>query len=265
MKKVKLAILFLFALANFTKAVADDYIPLVKEGAVWYYDQRYFAFSLNAPSMKSWFEGDTIIEGEVYKRQFMEMADYYPEPYVIRHFFKAWQEHDKKVYAWDNYLKRKVLYYDFNLKKGDTIPDINGDVTDACEMVIDEDTIEVNWIKRRRLTIKYEYVENEQPSGYNIYWVEGVGSSRDLWKPRGDNGLGGYSYFEYLENDTCLFTQENFYLPRNGAGTASGISSCYSENMGKTHSVDCFDLQGRRLKGEPKRGIYIKDGKKVCR
>ena len=263
MKKVKLAILFLFALANFTKAVADDYIPLVKEGAAWRYDMRYQTGDTQS-NITFCFEGDTIIENEKYKCLYVKMIFTYPEYHVTSRFDSAWQEQGKKVYVWNGYLNKKVLYYDFSLRKDDAIPCICNEPEDAIGKVTDEDTIEVNGIKRRRLEVSYEYEERGKQQTVRAYWVEGIGSSHALSTPVAF-APGGYDYFEYFENGNCFFTQENFYLPRNGAGTASGISSCYSENMGKTHSEDCFDLQGRRLKGEPKRGVYIKDGKKYCR
>lgn len=263
MKKIQLAILSLFSFASLSTAVAYDYIPLVKEGAVWRYDMRYQTGDTQS-NITFWFEGDTIIEQEKYKSLYLQVIFTYPEYRVTRGFHSAWQEQGKKVYVWNGYLNRKELYYDFSLKKDDAMPNIYDEPEDAIGTVTDEDTIEVNGIKRRRLVVNYEYEERGRQQVAKAYWVEGIGSSHALSSPVAF-APGGYDYFEYFENGTCLFTRENFYLPRNGAGTASGISSCYSENMGKTHSEDCFDLQGRRLKGEPKRGVYIKDGKKYCR
>ncbi|MBQ6187332.1 MAG: hypothetical protein IJK49_05270, partial [Prevotella sp.] len=43
----------------------------------------------------------------------------------------------------------------------------------------------------------------------------------------------------------------------------TGIESVHAG--GKEASNEVFDLQGRRLKEEPTRGLYIKDGKKVVK
>ena len=261
----KLILLFVLFCTNLPFLVADDYIPLVKEGAVWVYDWRFQMGDPASNYMKYWFEGDTIIEGEQYKCQYIELALSYPERSVTKRFHRAWQEQNKKVYVWNNNLHKKDLYYDFNLKKGDSVPYLPNDPVDAKKEVTDEDTIKVNGIKRRRLQFTYDYVYMGNRIEITTYWVEGIGGCKSLLNSNGAVGWDGPDGFEYFENGTCLFTQENFYLPRNGQGTASDIPSHYDTNTEKGHSPVYFDLQGRRLKGEPKRGLYIKDGKKVVK
>lgn len=258
----KWMLLFVSFCANLSEMVADDYIPLVKEEAVWEYDMRYLTSDTQS-NIRIWFEGDTIIGNEKYKCLYLKLIFTYPEYHITSRFESAWQEQDRKVYVWNEFLNRKVLYYDFNLKKGDAISNLYGAPEDAVGIVTDEDTIEVNGIKRSRLEITYEYEKHGSQQQIKAYWVEGIGSNSALFTPVAFTP-GGYDYMEYFESDTCLFTQENFYLPKNGTGTASGMSSRYGANTEEPHSVGCFDLQGHQIKGTPKRGIYIKDGKKYA-
>ena len=256
MKIVKHTISLLFAFTCVTIAIADNYIPLVKEGAVWVYDLRYEVGD-PTPTMKFWFEGDTIIEGEQYKREYIEMTFYYPEFRIVKRYESAWQEQDKKVFVWDGYGQKKALFYDFKLKKGDKVPHLNNISTDAWKEVTDEDTIEVNGIKRRRLEISYDYNYGRWQTVNKVYWVEGIGSSQMLNNPT----IGGYNGFEYFEGDSCLFTRNEFFLPRNGSGTATEVrTSSIKDQPLKPSPI--FDLQGRRLSEKPKRGMYIQNGKK---
>ena len=97
--------------------------------------------------------------------------------------------------------------------------------------------------------------------------VEGVGYK--------DNGLIlGMSferptcYCDYMtfkacyENGVCIFTNEDF--------KAAPITSSIKETLRPVitnipKSSATFDLQGRRINGELKRGLYIRDGKKVIK
>lgn len=253
---------FLFFFSGIVTVVADNYIPLVKENAVWLYDQRYQVEYPYTPTMKFWFEGDTIIEGESYQCQYMEMTFYFPEYHVTRRYDSAWQEQNKRVYVWDASRNSKVLYYDFNLKKDDAMPDLPSAPVDALKKVTDEDTIEVNGIKRRRLEIVYDYVEQGKHNVVNVYWVEGIGSSMGLYSPVGSFAPGEPNAFGYYEDDNCLFTNVEFFLPKNGKGTATEVSRHFYANDGRTQSSVYYDLQGRLLHGKPVRGLYIKNGKK---
>ena len=270
MKIAKHIISLLFVFTCVTMAIADNYIPLVKEGAVWVYDRRGVDFQYPyVPTMKLWFEGDTIINGEQYKCLYNEFVLYVfhgsdwdnPERRVNTGYYGAWQERDKKVYVWDVYGQKKVLYYDFNLKKDDVVPDLPFDPEVAWKKITDEDTIEVNGIKRRRLELTYDYYELGVHRITQSYWVEGIGSFKDLLTPTGCMTWGGFSGFEYFEGDSCLFTLNEFLLPKNGNGTATEVrTSSIKDCPLKTSPI--FDLQGRRLSEKPKRGMYIKDGKK---
>ena len=76
------------------------------------------------------------------------------------------------------------------------------------------------------------------------------------------------------ENGECIFTAADFYKP----GINTGIKSVNNEPLGEQSETlatkgtqECtmnnvlFDLQGRRIQGSPKHGVYILNGRKVMK
>ena len=147
-------------------------------------------------------------------------------------------EDNTGVYRYNSYEGwRKV--FDFNLKIGEKDPFLGeGFSVDVIDM------IEVDGIAYKRWIIGKDIV------------VEGVGSLND--------GLRLSDWFTpsvktclyaVYDSDKCIFTKADF------TKEATGIRDpkIKVEPTGKT----LYNLSGRRLNTVPRKGIYIKDGKKV--
>ncbi len=116
----------------------------------------------------------------------------------------------------------------------------------------------------------------------DIISVDGYQYTRQIWKSKDNHisliveGIGCETGFLYIENITnngastqfveCrdkgrrIFTNEDF-------NATSGISD-FRATSGNTNTVssDYYDLQGRRLSGQPQRGgVYIQNGKKILK
>jgi hypothetical protein len=70
------------------------------------------------------------------------------------------------------------------------------------------------------------------------------------------------------EDGECIFTAADFYKP----GINTGIESMYNGQDAKNNGMQegtrnnvLYDLQGRRIQGSPKHGVYIQNGKKVMK
>lgn len=165
-------------------------------------------------------------------------------------------EQDGKVYLFeclsDELIKRLIL--DFSLTEGDVFL-IDGyeeygefsieTVTDTVMPRASDD--------RSRLCIS---LSNDRYG--NDVWVEGIGSAY--------YGITGNMRFmvsggvpllvRCSQGNQLLYEADDFQ-------TITGISSPKPATSVRHSFV--YDLQGRRLRGEPRKGIYVKDGKKVCR
>jgi hypothetical protein len=94
--------------------------------------------------------------------------------------------------------------------------------------------------------------------GERDVWVEGIGSAF--------YGVTGNMRFMIAgsvpqllrcsQDGQLLYEADNF-------GSITGISLQRLDSTARPSFA--YDLQGRKLKSVPKHGIYIKDGKKVCR
>ena len=119
-----------------------------------------------------------------------------------------------------------------------------------------------------RLFIRHNYSFGY--TGMIVTAVEGVG-----YEQCGILGMffgftpSNYVRFEACyEDGECIFTAADFYKP----GINTGIESMYNGQDAKNNGMQegtrnnvLFDLQGRRIQGSPKHGVYIQNGKKVMK
>ena len=131
-------------------------------------------------------------------------------------------------YAWSE-------QFNFGLKPGEN-------------SVISIDSIIVDGICRRRLILNNGDV-----------WVEGIGSRESgILADWGDTPgtFMGSEVISVYDGDKCIFTRADF----DGIAT-DGIGGV----LAVPRNSAVYDLQGRRLNGEPRSGVYIRDGKKYVR
>ena len=105
---------------------------------------------------------------------------------------------------------------------------------------------------------------NPETNNQNVYWTEGVGKDyvindsecwrSDIWNWRiGEESGKSYSLLGCYEGGQVIYPKNETDVITNPNGA-----------MLKANNL-LFDLQGRRINGEPKRGLYIRDGKKVIK
>jgi hypothetical protein len=246
----KSVILLLLLSACFGRLFAEEaYRPMLEEGKQW---SCYLGNSFREYRYNFYIKGDTIVDEEKCFKMYADFTDMQTGN-LISTSSGAYLEKDRRVYLVTH--QRKELLCDFNLKVGDKKPGTN-------QQVIAIDSIYVQGVIYRRfhLTEPGEF-EGEVEEGY---WVEGIGSSRGLldtapsWAATG----GMHKLMACYENGVCIFTSEDF--------KAAPITSCIKEASrpaitNSQRSSSTFDLQGRRINGEPKHGLYIRDGKKVIK
>jgi hypothetical protein len=188
--------------------------------------------------------GDTIVEGRpCFKTKNNEYA----------------YESDGKIYWYGKGGKKKwVLMYDYNLKVGDMF--YQDEIMKVVEYltVSSIDTIQVNGQNYRR----YHFAEMLNP--YDG-WVEGIGNIYfgPFFYPF--MSVLGTMYVDYrclsvYDGDKCIFTFEDFMKEAYHSEPVT-INAVQVSNS----SVPLFDLSGRRIQGEPRKGVYVRGGKKYVK
>ena len=269
-------------LTSFAQAPSDDYRPFVEEGKG--FDLHFGEILEN--SYQHWMDGDTVINGETWKKVYNSLC----RPHLDYRYFLSLREKDKKVYALPKGSHKPRLLYDFNLKVGSILrcgiegnsflclldsneqPDsLFGFEFKAFLRVESIDTVEACGIARRRFKMTMldpykEYFKHEDNGGVfgNIVWVEGVGSGAGpfapweaLPPPFFDVQSSGILFIDYYYGRTPFFLHDAFY---DNDSKASAIRP--TRQAWKGFSTP-FDLQGRRLATQLRRGLYIKDGRKM--
>ena len=232
MKKI-----ILFALLTLSPSVLfgqKAYKPFLEEGKIWTY--RYLNYMSETYDISSLtVMGDTLIGQQSYKK-IIDLATGSCD-YVMR------EDGSKVYYKYRD--KNEYLLYDFGLAVGDDFSTL-----DVKATVVAEDTIVVGGRSFRAVDVRADD-DNMHPN----WWVEGIGSMYHLTT----SFLCPGNYHTFLQcqlGEEILFTQEAFRtLSVHGVTVDSN----------KSFTSPIFDLQGRRLNGQPQNGIYIKDRKKYVK
>ena len=260
-------------------SLAQQSVPaMVEEGRVWHMAKLSYFASLvpdelalqDFPSGRECrsfpfdleIKGDTIVNGKLYKKLTED-----------NQFRFCLRQEGSRIYAIGGNFQYESLWYDFSLNPGDTIT--CGRYQPVMQ-VMQVDTIIVNGIARRRLAMA-SYADNKMIfERFGIYvgatldiWVEGIGSVRcgALSPYECCFIIGGYNVrlldcyqdgqqlidFDTMASDVPL----NVYF-----STPVSVRPVSKPSPAPTHSV-IYDLQGRRLTQQPRKGVYIRDGQKV--
>lgn len=233
--------LILFVLLPSLSFGQEMYGPFLEDGKVWTY-HYYNDFTGKEFYKALTIKGDTIIADKSYKT----IADVETgiTEYVMR-------EEGKKVYSkyldWDEYV-----LYDFGLNVGDSFKlydDDNGTDPSARATVVSVDTIVVGNRAFRVMDVR----PNDMMGWANL-WVEGVGGMHGFTS----NFLSVGNFYSF---SSCQLNGETLFAWRD-FGTVS-VKGLQYVNRIFPPKVSC-DLQGRRIDGQqPRKGVYIRDGRKV--
>ena len=204
--------------------------------------------------------GDTIVDGRHAKKLLLgDLAGVPEEP--LR--YKVYLEENGVIYRYRYHPENSdslcfYPYMDFNLHVGDSIfyNSIFGH-TDFLFAVMNEETINVCGIERRKLTLGNK-------SWVLGYWVEGIGANvQDCYMLPGRPISGSVGYYDLIvkcfQDGECIFTADDFLT------STDGINDVEVSEKDATLSEDAslYDLSGRKVTGTPRSGIYIKGGRKV--
>ena len=253
MKRTIFILACLLASLSMLAQKANTYRPILEEGKVWKYSYnngiRQFMKSLTIGS-------DTIIGDQTYKK-IIDIASQGVEMFL--------REEGKKVYCCYPYNNTEILLYDFSKNAGDIISkEINYGAT-WIQKVIAVDTIMVEANPFRCMTVR-EYVIPDDMSeeeffageyGHNSsFWIEGIGSFNYLDTPIGYDG-NYYSFYECQIGDVTYKQKDFLNAITNDTQPVKAVI--------RVNKNEIYDLQGRRVLGEPQKGLYIKNGKMILK
>ena len=203
---------------------------------------------------KYFIDGDTLIAGKNCKKLMSEW------PGTAPHLSGALYEEEKRVWMFSfsspldsgNEPVARLLY-DFGCKEGDVM-EVN--LVAYGEMMLKVEKIETvySFTRSRRLFTLIDVSEKNRHSE-PAYWLEGVGSRRDmfsLWR------ITPGAVFVSCEIDGRQVANQSSF------GPAAIITDIQDVSL-PSASSPIHDLLGRLLKGTPQKGIYIKNGRKYVK
>ena len=226
--------------------IEGSYDRMLKEGKQWEYEHHLWNEGHTVSKVIYTLTGDTIIHEKSYYKLYKQEADGKPE------YKAALREEGGTVYGY--WLK----------------PDVEQRVIDFDPYYFSEETMDI-----------YSHVDyvNEEIDSMNVngrvfvrhkYWLNGVGPIRAV-EGVGfeDNGILGMNYGHFMsdyvrmvacyEDGECIFEASDF----NKSGIDTEVKVVEKRRYAGVDAI--FDLQGRRILGLPKHGVYIQDGKKVMK
>ena len=255
MKKLLLLFISVFPCALH----AQEYESLLSEGRVWKTLLTSSTANVYYEDEETKLMGDTIIEGIHYKRKYTrtrrtDLSEDFSEwiatnRYIGQDGAKVYQY--KSGYSDPEYSKPHVMI-DFSLEVGDAFNyywEINMDLEWAAfHVVAVSDTILPGDVTRKRRKCLYL----ERHSTRHV-WVDGIGEIGLGLFVQDSFGWSGakHTLLKCSEGESVLYE-----IPMS-----TGISKICTEST--KHSEAIYDLQGRRVQGQPKRGVYIQNRRKV--
>jgi len=270
MKKRQL--LLLLAVASILPASAQDgTLPMLEEGRIWNtmslhpgmnpsYTNLYGMPCEGTPHTYK-IDGDSVINGKTYKKFLQDGSLMYV--LMRQEGARIYKYPSDVMFPSENGLiLQEELAYDFSLQERDTIyyPYLfNGLV------VAHVDTIMVDGISRRRLTMNLGVGENEIETLADI-WVEGIGgaaTSPCFFWGAWETSISGMMQ-SCIQDGRVLFSWDDFFAP----GIISSLlqpSKDIFETKQLESSSGIYDLQGRYLPNKLQKGVYIKDGRKYVK
>lgn len=243
---------------------SNTYRPLIEEGKTWIVDNdvaggnTYHIFAEFSISEGPIAGGVQFWSVSQLQRQNGEI---FRESEVVRDYYVG--EKDGRLYFWNGSEQQEpVLFMDFSLTAGNSI-DIENVKLDEhsvrMEVAAVSDTVLSGYAEHSRRCLHVSYLTEDTPGNWvevkRDVWIEGIGSLKyGIMFPYYFGTAGAIpSLWECRLGETILYTASDY---------PDGISS---QSLANCHSSQIFDLQGRRLREAPKRGVYVRDGKKVAK
>jgi len=250
----------------------DDYVPLVVDGKSWSFysllahdeDSLHYCYD---QLYEVWFEGDTMVDGKLYKKCYREITADIDDPTGTIDLIGLVREQNHKVYLIPQNLRgitgikedpnsRELLIYDFD--------DITRPYPD-WDLTVQTATFSMKNRYNSDLPDKpvKGYVLYDKPSGTNVATiVEGIGITTllygDLLRPMMHQRLDGWWWFGTDTGET--FYADDNYIFESLYKDPSGVTEVEVEKKGDGRY---YNMLGQPVGDNPAPGIYIKDGRKV--
>ena len=231
----------------------EKHRPLLDEGKEWWYkDSRGFECD-RREDFRMFVKGDTIIGGKTWKKIYNDNTIGSLPVYE-----KAMREEGGKVYELRQGGEESLLF-DFSLNIGDRYIPAG---TDGRYMeVIAKDTVISADIAHRRLVLM-QHVNGVETD--LTCWVEGIGGDCGIdlpafWSDMDSKVIGGTDHYQYFftgclkQDGTCLY------------GEKPSIQTAVTAIRKPTTISPYYNLQGHHIEGQPRKGIYIRDGRKYLK
>ena len=228
-KKTFLTTILVFVVMQ---AYSQSYIPLIVEGKTWNLDivgYNHEADEMETESITCVLSGDTVFNGVAYKKYYENDT-----------FMGGMREKNKCVYYTQTGEAKEMLIYDFNLEVGEEFT-----YYDCVSAVTNVTTINAHGKALKCIELTDIYNPH-----HVHYWIEGVGGIEGPTRPLYEVLTGAsITMNTCTSGDSVLYSKED-----NPTAIALPTPSTPSA---------LYDLQGRKLNGKPRRGLYLKDGRKM--
>ncbi len=229
---------------DFSKAGCQAYLPVLTEGRMWKLSYTYRNSRHDIPDayMTITVDGDSIVDGKICKKllvDYRNLAEAVYPKYIVAY------ESNGRVYRIDKDGENHLVM-DISFHIGDVFDDIN--------VVLKEDYIVINGIRRKLLMIDsgIDHANGE----YIYYMVEGIGLSKDEFVNMGliDENIYFHRLIACYDNGRRIFSAADF--PNEGT---NGLTTFQVVSQ-KDNTL--YDLQGRKRSDIMKGEIFIQNGKK---
>lgn len=244
--------LFIASLVAHYSAMAETILPFVQEGKIWTYYSSNFIYEWEETFS---LEGDTVIGS----RNCLKLY-YTCEFYNQNHLYKGamYEKSNGNVYIITPGSTTPTLLYDFTSEPGTVVR------VGEFDIKIEEKKL-VKYRGEYLKDIYYNYYDTFQQmfsEGDDYDWIEGLGilgaaTLTCFIDGYGPWFTGGERYLKSCTlNGETIFDYDEYWKTSQIITGIDGFSSVLQTKS------DYFDLQGRKV-ANSRKGIYIKDGKKV--
>ena len=157
------------------------------------------------------------------------------------------REEEMKVYRHFAHQGSEDIIYDFSLTQGEVMPKEYHGVPATISSI---DYVNAQDRLFRRFHLSFT-------NAIDPVWVEGVGHPSGPCRVYGLEVNDGKTYqlLSCHEDGECIFTKDDFW-------NTAVINAIDDEYIRQPAPSAVYDLQGRRVKGQPTHGIYIQQGRK---
>lgn len=258
---------------------SQNHTTFIQEGRTWNCIRGYLAVTGEMSGSHYYYalHGDTIINGEKYKKLFVCGNDTITEEEYNKisgsgetlssshspRYFAALRENANKVFWIKKGFHKEELLYDF--EEGIySFPEYGFTLQVNTPLMFPIDPTNNMFQNVFICKVRHES-ENTNEAGKTLFLSDGIGCEKEPFKVEEWNEIIGFGSFmlSVYDEEKCVYDWNS--------GSLSARYAYYQTNSINSvmphffFSKKCFDLQGRRLTQEPKSGVFIKDGKKVMK